>query len=394
MRTSYSNIQTFKQCPQKFKFQVIDKIKAPKTVHTVFGSSVHASMKYMFSHDPVFPTLDEILSNFKETWGSSAQKIVPALDNKLISIYEESGKSIIKNFYKNNPPWNFSVVDTESKFEVPIEDPNGGGHVLAGIIDRIDKISDGVYEIIDYKTNRRLPAQNAVDGDLQMSIYHMALNRRWPSLDPAKIKLSLYFLKHGEKLSSSREVSSITATKDAVLSTIKQMEKNIAENTFPAITSILCDYCAYKPICPAWKHFYKKTDAPPAPDENQLQQALQEYFAIKESETNNDKRVKDLQSIIKAYMEAHKVDRVFDERGYYVSKKLQQRFKYDFEKVKAILTGANLMDKWNAILEADEKKLKEIMVSLPSPIRDQVAAQKNLSKEFITLTASTKPAKK
>ncbi len=62
--------------------------------------------------------------------------------------------------------------------------------------------------------------------------------------------------------------------------------------------------------------------------------------------------------------------------------------------MKAILTGANLMDKWNAILEADEKKLKEIMVSLPSPIRDQVAAQKNLSKEFITLTASTKPAKK
>ena len=108
MRTSYSNIQTFKQCPQKFKFQVIDKIKAPKTVHTVFGSSVHASMKYMFSHDPVFPTLDEILSNFKETWGSSAQKIVPALDNKLISIYEESGKSIIKKFSKTSPPRHFA----------------------------------------------------------------------------------------------------------------------------------------------------------------------------------------------------------------------------------------------------------------------------------------------
>ena len=126
----------------------------------------------------------------------------------------------------------------------------------------------------------------------------------------------------------------------------------------------------------------------------QLQQVLQEYFAIKESETNNDKRVKDLQAIIKAYMEANKVDRVFDERGYYVSKKLQQRFKYDFDKVKAILAEANLMDKWNAILEADEKKLKAIMVSLPYSIRDQISAQKNLSKEFITLTASIKPAKK
>src|SRR3989338_2541657 len=201
MRTSYSNIQTFKQCPQKFKFQVIDKIKATKTVHTVFGSSVHAALKFMFSHDPVFPTMDEILANFTEAWATSVLKIVPALDNKLISIYEESGKSLLKNFYKNNPPWNFSVVDTESKFELPIEDSNGGVHVLAGIIDRVDKLSDGVYEIIDYKTNRKLPSQGAVDGDLQMSIYHMALNRRWPSLDPAKIKLSLYFLKHGEKIS-------------------------------------------------------------------------------------------------------------------------------------------------------------------------------------------------
>ncbi|KKT41165.1 MAG: hypothetical protein UW28_C0013G0059 [Parcubacteria group bacterium GW2011_GWA2_44_13] len=355
MRTSYSNIQTFKQCPQKFKFQVIDKIKATKTVHTVFGSSVHAALKFMFSHDPVFPTMDEILANFTEAWATSVLKIVPALDNKLISIYEESGKSLLKNFYKNNPPWNFSVVDTESKFELPIEDSNGGVHVLAGIIDRVDKLSDGVYEIIDYKTNRKLPSQ--------------------------------------EKISSSRESSSIAATKDAVLATIKQMEKNIAENAFPAIISILCDYCAYKPICPAWKHLYKKADIS-APDEAQLQQVLQEYFAIKESETNNDKRVKDLQAIIKAYMEANKVDRVFDERGYYVSKKLQQRFKYDFDKVKAILAEANLMDKWNAILEADEKKLKEIMVSLPYSIRDQISAQKNLSKEFITLTASIKPAKK
>lgn len=363
-------------------------------MHTVFGSAVHASLNYMFSHDPVFPTLDEILANFTEAWSKSAAKIAPALDAKLVSIYEESGKSLLKNFYKNNPPWNFSVVDTESRFEVAIDDPDGPTHVLAGIIDRIDKLSDGEYEIIDYKTNRKLPSQSAVDEDLQMSIYHMAISARWPKVDATKIKLSLFFLKHGEKISSSRPVSSIAATKDAVLSTIKQMEKNIADDKFPAVTSKLCDYCVYKPICPAWKHFYKKADEAPPPGEEELQQALREYFAIKESESNNDKRVKDLQAIIKAYMEANKVDRVFDERGYYISKKLQQRFKYDFEKIRQILEAAGLNDKWNAILEADEKKLKDIMVGLPSSVRDEILAQKNLSKEFVTLTASTKPAKK
>jgi hypothetical protein len=93
-------------------------------------------------------------------------------------------------------------------------------------------------------------------------------------------------------------------------------------------------------------------------------------------------------------MESNGVERVFDERGFYISKKLQQRFKYDLDKVKQVLLGAGLSDKWEALLEADEKKLKLIMETLPSPVRNEIAALKTLSKEFTTLTASSKPAKK
>src|SRR3989344_4012119 len=111
MRTSYSALDTFKQCPQKFKFQVIDKIKAPKSVETVFGTAVHASLKFMFSHEPIFPTLDEILANFTEGWRGASPKVHPPLDKNIIATYEESGKNLIKSFYKKNQPWNFSVVD-------------------------------------------------------------------------------------------------------------------------------------------------------------------------------------------------------------------------------------------------------------------------------------------
>ncbi len=393
MRTSYSALDTFKQCPQKFKFQVIDKIKAPKSIEAVFGTVVHSSLKFMFSHDPIFPALDEILANFAESWQVSSKKVVPVLDKNLSATYEESGKGLLKNFYKKNQPWNFSVVDTESKFEVLLPAEDGKTHVLAGIIDRIDKLADGEYEIIDYKTNRKLPSQAAVDANTQMSIYHMALTKRWPNIDPSKIKLSLYFLKHGEKLSSFRPEDSLKVVAESVLATIREIEKRTADNKFPPITSPLCDYCAYKPMCPAWKHLYKK-DALPAPDDVELQSALHEYFAIKESENKNDKRIKELQSIVKAYMDANGVERVFDGRGYYISKKLQQRFKYDLDKVKAILLGANLRDKWEALLEADEKKLKVVMDTLPSPIQAEIANLKTLSKEFTVLYASTKPVKK
>ncbi|OGF61163.1 hypothetical protein A2662_03350 [Candidatus Giovannonibacteria bacterium RIFCSPHIGHO2_01_FULL_45_33] len=393
MRTSYSALDTFKQCPQKFKFQVIDKIKAPKSVEAVFGTAVHAALKFMFSHDPIFPTLDQILADFEESWRSSSVKVSPELAPALKTTYEESGKSLLKNFYKKNQPWNFSVVDTESRFEVLLTAEDGKTHVLAGIIDRIDKLADGEYEIIDYKTNRKLPSQASVDVNAQMSIYHMALTKKWPHIDPQKIKLSLYFLKHSEKLSSARAAESISATTESVLNTIREIEKRTAENNFPPNPSPLCDYCFYKPMCPAWKHLYKKTGAP-APDESMLQSALNEYFGIKSQEAGNEKRIKELQSIIKAYMDANGVERVFDERGYYISKKLQRRFKYDLDRVKDILLGAGLKDKWEALLEADEKKLKLIMETLPSPVRNQIANLKTLSKEFTVLTASSKPAKK
>ena len=390
MRTSYSYLNTFKQCPQKFKFQIIDKIKAPKSSEALFGSSVHEAMKFMFSRDPLFPTQDEVLGHFSENWKVALNR-TSGLAQELVQVYEESGRSMIKNFYKNNPPWNFSVVDTESHFEVLLPDEKGQAHILAGIIDRVDKIGDGEYEIIDYKTSRRLPSQEAADMDFQMSLYHMALMRKWPGTDPAKIKLSLYFLKHNEKISSTRGKEALKATCEAALKIIREIEQKTIKNDFPPVVSKLCDYCPYKQICPAWKHLYKKEEK--NFDEAKLQEALKEYFGIKSVASKNEARLSELQGIIKSYMETNKLERVFDERGYYISKKLQQRFKYDFDKVKEILIAAGLENVWQKILEADDKKLKLILKTLSPALRAQIESHKILSKEFMVLTASTKPVK-
>ena len=137
---------------------------------------------------------------------------------------------------------------------------------------------------------------------------------------------------------------------------------------------------------------YKK-EAPQI-DEAKLQQSLHEYFAIKESDNANAKRLKELQGTINAYMTTNGVDRVFDERGYFIAKRLQQRFKYDFDKIREIMFAAGLQKEWNMILEADDKKLKLIMGQLPYHIRQQITEQKKLSKEFTTLVASSKPVKK
>ena len=396
MRTSYSAIETYRQCPQKFKFAVIDKIKAPKSVELVFGTSVHDALEFMFSRNPLYPTLDEVLNRFSTEWRASAPKVSPELTPEHQMTYEESGKKLIKDFFKKNPPWQYTVLDTESRFEILIPDPsNEKTHILAGIIDRIDKIAEGAYEIIDYKTNRKLPTQDAVNSNLQLSLYHMAILKKWPELKPENIRLSLYFLKHNEKISSTRTREDIVATSEAILETIRSIEQATVENIFPPQVSPLCASCPYKKICPAWRHMYKSEDvAPPPPDEKALESALKEYFVIKETEKAESLRLKELQVVIKSYMDTHGVERVFDERGYHISKRANKRYAYDLAEVKDIFIKNGLEKEWQSLLEADEKKLKIIAKTLPPHVRLAIEKAEHLTKEFVTLVASSKPEKK
>ena len=383
MRTSYSALETYKLCPQKYKFQEIDRIRAKKSKAAVFGTHIHNTLRYMFSQDPLFPTLDQVLDHFRANWPSSETFEVSAEEKRL---YQESGERMVRNFYTKNAPWNFSVVDLESHFEVLIEDPRRREtHVLAGRIDRIDKVGDG-FEVIDYKTSRTLPSQAKVDSDLQMSIYALGLVRRWPHVAPESITLSLYFLKHGEKLSTKRTADANARTEEDVLRTISEIqERQETGKRFDPVPGPHCGFCPYKPLCPAWRHLYRKTDAS-APGEADIQNAVREYFDIVKSERQATKRLGELKTLIRSYMEREGLDRVFGDEGF-LSRSVQQRFSYDFEKVRAILEP---LGKWEEILRADDQKLKVVAKTLPPKTQIELEAARVLTKEYTVIAASMK----
>ena len=152
MRISFSLLETYKNCPLKFKYQQLDKIKTPKNIEAVFGNAIHSSLKKLFERTPLFPSLDEVIDHFQNNFAEKVESL--NLEPDTIAAYTKEGITLLKNFYKKNPPWNFNVVELESRFSVILEDPeNKETHILAGIIDRIDKHEEnGAYEIIDYKT--------------------------------------------------------------------------------------------------------------------------------------------------------------------------------------------------------------------------------------------------
>lgn len=341
----------------------------------------------MFSPNPLFPTLDEVLNYFRENWPSPEKMEVGPEEKEM---YLTEGERMLKNFYAKNAPWNFSVVDLESRFEVLIEDEKRKEtHVLAGRMDRVDKIENG-YEIIDYKTSRRMPSQDAVNRDLQMSIYSIGLQKRWPHLKPENITLSLYFLKHGEKLSTRRTTEANLATTEEVLKTISGIQKRIGTGErFEPTPGPYCDFCAYKPLCPVWRHLYKNHPASSGTgirNQDEIDTALSEYFSLLKNQRENETRLSELKSKIGAYMESEGYERLFGDEGY-ISRSTQKRFAYDFNKVRAILEP---LGKWEEILKADDAKLKIITKTLAPEIQVEIENAKVLSKEFTVITASAK----
>ncbi len=371
MRLSYSSLDTYQNCALKYKFREIDKLPEPKSKEAVFGTLIHGTLKFI--HDPSLlpPTIEEVLDYFGKHWNEDVWE-TPLEERAAFA----QGVEMIQKYYAANNPKDFTIVDLESRFALEIGDEKRGMHTLSGIIDRIDKTADG-YEIIDYKTSKKLPSQEKVDHDLQLSIYLKAFLHRYPKEKAhlEKITVSLYYVKHGVKLSSTRTQEQLDNLDETFLSVIADIEAAKFEPTL----SPLCDWCGYQRICPLWKHKFKDERKV---DTAEVEGAIKDFLEVRAHMAGEKLRLAKLQSLILRYMEEEGVDRVFGEAGI-IGKSLRKTYGYDEEKLRALLEP---LDKWEDVLKVDGVALRNILAILPPSTREAVEKTKTLEKESVSLS--------
>lgn len=376
MRLSYSALDTFKQCPAKFKFQYIDKIKTPKSKEALFGTLIHKTLKVLHEPGLIIPTEEEILQIFSSNWDPS-----PYPDEQQAAMAFSEGIKILKNYYAKNYPSQFNVLALETPFEVPLKIGNEL-HLITGKIDRVDKTEDDLLEVIDYKTTKKMPSQEAVDKDLQLSVYHMGIANRWPSLINGKrpVKVSLYYLKHGEKLSSARTPEHLEATKADIIKNIEIIQQAAKAEKFEPRANPLCNWCEYQRQCPLFKHkfieeklFYNDQD---------VKTLLNEYLTIEEETARKDSRLKEIKENLGKFMDQEGMERLFGDDGY-ITRKTIQRYKYDAELLRQILES---IGRWQDILKIDDAKLKKVAKELPADTRAKIEDARKLDKEYKTFS--------
>jgi RecB family exonuclease len=369
MNTSFSALDTFQTCPLKYKFQEVDKIKTPKSPEAVFGSLVHSTMKFIHDGNFILPTQKQALDHFSKNWNSEIFE-----DEISERIAFAQGIKIIQDYYKKNDPNKTQIVDLESRFTIKLPDKKET-HLISGFIDRIDKVEDG-FEIIDYKTARKLPSQELVDDNLQLLIYLLAFLDRYPDQKPENVKLSLYFLKHSTKLSTVKKVDQVENEKMKIIDLVNQIEGS----SFQPRVSPLCGWCGYQKICPMWKHKFRKNQE--IKDGKEKEKIIDEYIEIQNKIKTLKKRVAELGEQIQEIMKEEEAERLFS-GDMIIARTSRKTWKFDEEKLKNILDEVGM---WENVLKVDLAKLKKVSETLPPTLKRQVDDAKYIDGETWSLS--------
>lgn len=237
---SYSHIQTFDVCPLHYKLKFILKIPTLPSAAQSLGISTHLVLKdfYQSFIDGQKLSFKDISKLFTTNWINEGYLSKAHEKKTLITAKENVYKYLKENFNDKNLP-----LSLETPFQFKINDLT-----IAGRIDRIDKLEDGIIEIIDYKTGKNMLTEKKLTENMQLSLYALAAREiieKPFNIDPKNLILSLHYIETNTKISTQRTNEQLDETKRLILEKVKE----ISESNFACSKSIFCKNCEYKMLC-------------------------------------------------------------------------------------------------------------------------------------------------
>jgi putative RecB family exonuclease len=212
------------------------------------GKRVHEILERLYHHLARFgkpPSLAQVLDRFRRDWaGAWHGKITIVRAENPPEFYRERGARCLENFYRAHYP--FSEGETLG-IEQPIQlRLDGEGRYRArGVIDRITRRRDGVFEIHDYKTSGYLPPQSRIDDDRQLALYQIGLEQTYS--EAREVELVWHYLIFNRTLRSRRSAEALDELRAATVRLIDAIE---AETEFAPNPGPLCRWCEYAELCP------------------------------------------------------------------------------------------------------------------------------------------------
>jgi putative RecB family exonuclease len=242
---SPSRLSDFQTCPRRYQHGSVERLPQPASYASAKGRFVHYVFERLFllnseertvdrARGFIEPALEEILT--------PEVRDEISLDDAMLSKLLNETESIIESYFVMEDPTAVMSEGVELRLGVDVD-----GTPLFGILDRLDRDSDGTLTIVDYKTgslpNRNYDSQTFANAELYAALCEAKLGER-----PSKIRLM--YVAHGKAIERTVSDVVVKARSKAASNAWTKINRYYQDGDFPATpSSHACRFCAFKDLC-------------------------------------------------------------------------------------------------------------------------------------------------
>ena len=267
---SPSSLNCFENCPKQYHFRYVEKVVVDSEgIEAFVGKRVHEVLErlYTFVGEGLVPSIERVVYRYHQLFDElyDADRVRIVRDGMHADDYRVSGARSLENYYRRAYPFDADqTLGLEEKVQFTLD--AAGQYPVRGIIDRLVRAADGVLEIHDFKTGRRVPKQAELDKDRQLGLYELAIRERHPTEE--RVRLVWHYVLRNQVCVSERTPEQRDALRNQTSRVIDGIR---SEQDWKPKKSGLCGWCEYRALCPAFANERRleddpKSDEPPLPE--------------------------------------------------------------------------------------------------------------------------------
>lgn len=241
---SPSRVESFMSCPLAFRFSSIEKLPDPPSRASVLGTHVHRILELLFEHAPSERTDAAVAAAITQATDElrvDRDFVYLAFDTDKERAFLDEAAQLTRSAIAMQDPSSIDVVALEKWVEAPI-----GPVTLRGIIDRLERV-DGRLVVSDYKTGKA-PRQGYEQSALSGVRFYAVLCEA--ALGERPDAVQLLYVRTGDTISVQPTDANRRLMENRLTAVHSAIGRACATGEFPARTSALCSFCAYKQWCP------------------------------------------------------------------------------------------------------------------------------------------------
>jgi len=167
---TYSALNTFRNCPRKYKNRYLDNLRPRERAEVLsFGSVIHTAIELWYRSQDAESRLTDVLAYINDTFEN---RVVDS--NQMVQWHLAT--AMIRGYAERYSTEDFEVVEVEKEFVGEIRNPDTGRQSqtfrIAGKVDGIVRCHDGLY-LLEHKTASTVDASylDKLWTDTQIALY-------------------------------------------------------------------------------------------------------------------------------------------------------------------------------------------------------------------------------